>query len=68
MTTKTHEGDLLADPTAGASAGLTPRPSEFEGARKAARRGILALLVAQGATPTDIARILACRSELRLSW
>ena len=40
------------------------RPSEFEAARKATRRGIVALLVAEGATPTDIARIFGVSQQL----
>jgi len=40
------------------------RRSEVEAARKATRRGIVALLVAEGATPTDIARIFGVSQQL----
>ena len=43
---------------------LVPRRNELEAARKAARRGIVALLVAEGATPTDLARILGVSQQL----
>jgi hypothetical protein len=43
---------------------LTARAHEFEAARKASRRAIIALLVAEGATPTDVGRIFGVSRQL----